>query len=222
MTIRCRIVRFAALRLRPRSEARRMNGSVNREAGAEAAMDAPAEFVIADHDPEWSRVFEAEATRLRSALGSMAMRIEHHGSTTVPGLAAKPIADIQVSVNALEPMTPYPQRCRQSDMFTFQVRTTRSARSFTGPLTGPTNIMCTLSRRVAPRSGGPWRSGITSGITTIPLTSMGGSSATWRDSSHPTTRKRGKRMHRPRRRSWNESLRSLFAAAIRVDGLPGV
>jgi len=58
-------------------------------------------------DVRWPAVFEAEAARLRSALGSLALRIDHHGSTSVPGLAAKPVIDIQVSVAALQPIDAY-------------------------------------------------------------------------------------------------------------------
>jgi 16S rRNA processing protein RimM len=53
---------------------------------------------VVDYDPEWPRMFEAEAERLRAGLGALAVRIDHVGSTSVPGLAAKPIVDIQVSV----------------------------------------------------------------------------------------------------------------------------
>ena len=50
------------------------------------------------------RPFEAEAARLRAALKALALRIDHHGSTAVPGLGAKPIIDIQVSVATLQPL----------------------------------------------------------------------------------------------------------------------
>jgi GrpB-like predicted nucleotidyltransferase (UPF0157 family) len=55
-------------------------------------------IVIADHDPEWAARFEVEARRLRHALGTTALRIEHIGSTAVPGLAAKPVIDVLVGV----------------------------------------------------------------------------------------------------------------------------
>jgi GrpB-like predicted nucleotidyltransferase (UPF0157 family) len=48
-----------------------------------------------------------EATRIAAAIGHVAVRIEHVGSTAVPGLAAKPVIDIQISVPSLEPMEPY-------------------------------------------------------------------------------------------------------------------
>lgn len=53
---------------------------------------------IVDYDPRWPETFAAFATRLREALGPVALRIVHVGSTAVPGLAAKPMIDIQVSV----------------------------------------------------------------------------------------------------------------------------
>lgn len=54
--------------------------------------------VIAEYDPAWPLRFEAERERIADALGSRAVRIEHVGSTSVPGLAAKPIVDILVTV----------------------------------------------------------------------------------------------------------------------------
>jgi 2-amino-4-hydroxy-6-hydroxymethyldihydropteridine diphosphokinase len=54
--------------------------------------------ILVDYDPAWPVMFEAEATRLREALGATARRVDHVGSTSVPGLMAKAIIDIQVSV----------------------------------------------------------------------------------------------------------------------------
>jgi GrpB-like predicted nucleotidyltransferase (UPF0157 family) len=59
--------------------------------------------VIVPYDPAWPDRFRALAIPLRDALGSTALRIDHIGSTSVPGLAAKPIVDIQISVAAFEP-----------------------------------------------------------------------------------------------------------------------
>lgn len=50
-------------------------------------------IVIVEYDPRWPNVYEREAERIRAALGSRALEIEHTGSTSVPGLAAKPIID---------------------------------------------------------------------------------------------------------------------------------
>jgi GrpB-like predicted nucleotidyltransferase (UPF0157 family) len=65
---------------------------------------------IVPYDPGWPAAFEAEAIRLRTALGTLALRIDHHGSTSIPGLGAKPIIDIQVSVAALQPISAYSGR----------------------------------------------------------------------------------------------------------------
>ena len=62
---------------------------------------------IADYDPKWPQMFEAEAQRLRVALKGLALRIDHVGSTAVPGLAAKSVIDIQIAVADLFPAGPY-------------------------------------------------------------------------------------------------------------------
>src|SRR5262245_19760769 len=62
---------------------------------------------ILPYDPDWPRAFSAERDRIAAALGHVALRIDHNGSTAVPGLAAKPVIDIQVSVGALQPMEHY-------------------------------------------------------------------------------------------------------------------
>jgi GrpB-like predicted nucleotidyltransferase (UPF0157 family) len=54
--------------------------------------------LIVDYDPEWPRQFAVEAARIRAALGERALLLEHVGSTSVPGLAAKPILDILLAV----------------------------------------------------------------------------------------------------------------------------
>jgi len=56
------------------------------------------EIKIDDYDPDWPEKFEQHAKRIAVALEGVALRIEHIGSTSVPGLAAKPIIDIIVVV----------------------------------------------------------------------------------------------------------------------------
>jgi GrpB-like predicted nucleotidyltransferase (UPF0157 family) len=56
---------------------------------------------IVPHRPEWPTEFYAIARALRIALGDSALRIDHIGSTAVPGLAAKDRIDVQVSVAEL-------------------------------------------------------------------------------------------------------------------------
>ena len=62
---------------------------------------------IAPYTVVWLREFESEAAALRRVMGAQAVRIEHVGSTAVPGLAAKPVIDIQVSVRSLESLEPF-------------------------------------------------------------------------------------------------------------------
>jgi GrpB-like predicted nucleotidyltransferase (UPF0157 family) len=63
-------------------------------------------LTIEPYDPAWPTMFDAEAARLLRVFGPAALRIEHVGSTAVPGLAAKPVIDIQVSLVSLEPAAP--------------------------------------------------------------------------------------------------------------------
>lgn len=55
-------------------------------------------IVLADYDPLWLKKFQKHAAIIAHALGPKALCIEHVGSTSVPGLAAKPIIDIVVVV----------------------------------------------------------------------------------------------------------------------------
>ena len=81
---------------------------------------------VADYDPEWPSWFDREARRIRSTLGDCVIRIEHVGSTSVPGLPAKPIIDIALEVpdstdepayvNDLE-AAGYVLRIRETDWF---------------------------------------------------------------------------------------------------------
>jgi GrpB-like predicted nucleotidyltransferase (UPF0157 family) len=66
-------------------------------------------ITIVPYDETWPSTFQSEAKLLRSALGPLARRVEHVGSTSIPGIAAKPVIDIQVSVLTLEPLSMYVQ-----------------------------------------------------------------------------------------------------------------
>jgi GrpB-like predicted nucleotidyltransferase (UPF0157 family) len=61
---------------------------------------------IVEPRSEWSQEFDDLAARLREALAEQALRVDHIGSTSVPGLAAKDIVDAQVTVASLEPAGP--------------------------------------------------------------------------------------------------------------------
>lgn len=67
----------------------------------------PEPVVLVPYDPAWPAAFREIALRVRGALGQVARRIDHIGSTSVPGLGAKPIIDLQISVGALEPEGPF-------------------------------------------------------------------------------------------------------------------
>jgi GrpB-like predicted nucleotidyltransferase (UPF0157 family) len=54
--------------------------------------------MLVDYDPDWPVLFEREAARIRATLGDRVRLLEHTGSTSVPGLAAKPIIDITLAV----------------------------------------------------------------------------------------------------------------------------
>ena len=62
------------------------------------------EVLVSEYNPAWPTLFAELAERLRAKLGDVAVRIDHIGSTAVPGLDAKPIIDVQVSVTSLEPV----------------------------------------------------------------------------------------------------------------------
>jgi putative glutamine amidotransferase len=76
-------------------------------ASSRGALDArPVEIV--EPDPDWPARFDQEAARLRAIVPpDLIARIDHVGSTSVPGLAAKPVIDIQVSVHAISPVAAY-------------------------------------------------------------------------------------------------------------------
>jgi GrpB-like predicted nucleotidyltransferase (UPF0157 family) len=62
---------------------------------------------VVDYDPDWPRQFQSWRDRLMPALGTSLVRIEHVGSTSVPGLPAKPIIDIQLSMANVDDESTY-------------------------------------------------------------------------------------------------------------------
>ncbi|MCM3628555.1 GrpB family protein [Paenibacillus glycanilyticus] len=60
------------------------------------------QWTIAKYNPQWRTLFLETAARLRASLGDIALRIDHIGSTSIRGLDAKPVIDIQISVSRLE------------------------------------------------------------------------------------------------------------------------
>ncbi len=64
--------------------------------GVRKPHNAP--ITLVDYDPRWPGLFDREADRVRAALGDGALQLEHVGSTSVPGLCAKPIIDMLLVV----------------------------------------------------------------------------------------------------------------------------
>jgi GrpB-like predicted nucleotidyltransferase (UPF0157 family) len=62
----------------------------------------PDPVAVVPYDPEWPALFAELAAQIRMALGPLALRIDHVGSTAIPGLAAKPVIDVQVSVETFD------------------------------------------------------------------------------------------------------------------------
>jgi GrpB-like predicted nucleotidyltransferase (UPF0157 family) len=57
--------------------------------------------VVVPHDPHWTELYQLESARIRDALGGTVVAIHHIGSTSIPGIFAKPIVDILVEATAL-------------------------------------------------------------------------------------------------------------------------
>jgi len=57
---------------------------------------------VVPHDPNWSKLFKAEANKLAAVLGQEAIAIHHIGSTAMPNISAKPIVDILVEVHDIK------------------------------------------------------------------------------------------------------------------------
>jgi GrpB-like predicted nucleotidyltransferase (UPF0157 family) len=65
--------------------------------------DKPMQSIyIAPYDPEWPKIFAQQAALIKTALGNNCIEVHHIGSTSVPGLAAKPKIDILAVVHNLE------------------------------------------------------------------------------------------------------------------------
>ena len=126
---------------------------------------------IFDYDPLWPVKFREQANRIAKALGDAALQIEHIGSTSVPGLAAKPIIDVLLVVNeagdeaaylpALE-AAGYVLRVREPDFY--------EHRACSGPRSWMST--CMSFRKIRRRSNVTWIFEISSGLmrTTARLT----------------------------------------------------
>lgn len=73
--------------------------------GPPDVLDGP--ITLADYDPAWAELYALEADCIRVALRNRALLIEHVGSTSVPGLAAKPRIDMVLAVDDSSDEAPY-------------------------------------------------------------------------------------------------------------------
>src|SRR5919106_422119 len=69
--------------------------------------------IVSDYDEDWPRLYRQIAEPIVDALGELAATVEHIGSTAVPGLAAKPVIDIDVVVRSAEDVPVTIERLRQ-------------------------------------------------------------------------------------------------------------
>jgi GrpB-like predicted nucleotidyltransferase (UPF0157 family) len=86
------------------------------QANARSRPRDPETVRVVPYDPRWPEWFGAWRARLATLLGPVARRIEHVGSTSVPGLAAKPVVDIQVSVAAMGDEDRYVPACEAAGL----------------------------------------------------------------------------------------------------------
>jgi GrpB-like predicted nucleotidyltransferase (UPF0157 family) len=90
-------------------------------------------ITVVAYDPAWPEIFRQLGAQLRAALGGVALRIDHIGSTAVPGLAAKPIVDVQISVERLEPVEPFRSPLEATGFLYRASNTERTKRYFREP-----------------------------------------------------------------------------------------
>ncbi len=75
-------------------------------------FDPNERFEVVDYDPNWPAMFEREAELIMAAMGDDAVEIEHVGSTSVPGMCAKPIIDLLLAVESFAPVAEYERRLK--------------------------------------------------------------------------------------------------------------
>jgi GrpB-like predicted nucleotidyltransferase (UPF0157 family) len=114
----------------------RIHGS-QEERNAAWIYGPPAEngpVVIVEYDPQWPQAFNREQQRIRQLLGDKALSIAHVGSTSVPGLYAKPIIDIDLVVaSSADEATYVPQLEAAGYLLVLREANWHEHRMFKGP-----------------------------------------------------------------------------------------
>jgi len=75
-----------------------------------AEFDPNETFELADYNPEWPTLFQQEADKIAAVIGDAVIEVEHIGSTSIPGIRAKPIIDILLIVEHFAPLDEYRER----------------------------------------------------------------------------------------------------------------
>jgi GrpB-like predicted nucleotidyltransferase (UPF0157 family) len=78
------------------------------------AAEVTRDIEVVDYDPAWPRRFEEICARIWPSIDDLALRIDHVGSTSVPGLAAKPIIDMDVVVSSDDRVQPVVARLAEA------------------------------------------------------------------------------------------------------------
>ena len=129
-------------------------------------------YRVVEHDPRWALLAATEIERVGAALGSVAVRIEHVGSTSVPGLAAKPIIDLQRPSPHWSRSTPSAARSRPSATRSSGTRSRRTTSSSHCRSSDPARTTCMSAARTATRRSATSRFVTTSARTPAPPVNM--------------------------------------------------
>ena len=121
---------------------------------------------IVDYDAAWPGLAEAELHRIEETLSGVAVRLEHVGSTAVPGLAAKPIVDLLLSVPAIEPRQRYVQPLQRLGYLFAPAPESPDLHSSPGRRSVRARITCTSARPEASTSFATSPSGTSCAPTT--------------------------------------------------------
>ena len=107
-------------------------------------MSDPTIYII-DYDPRWPQLFEEERTRILDVIGDRVTAIEHVGSTSIPGIAAKPVIDMAIGVSDIGKASRRSGRLPISDTVALVRAASRIASSSKGRGTAKTFLALTVS-----------------------------------------------------------------------------
>ena len=103
------------------------------------------EIIIEKAKAGWAQEFAAEKQRLTDVLGKKVLAIEQIGSTSVPGLAAKPVLDLMAGVSSLSEASVGSNRFRSSAMSTYFTKPSQPGVFFERESGGRAHAICTYT-----------------------------------------------------------------------------